>query len=100
MESENQPEKKRVNFDPTINLGHLLTFCGFICAGFGAYWTLDKRVSLLEDRAVQLEVKLRENNTSVKESLKEIKEDVKDMRQAVENVSNAIIKKVLHGIKE
>lgn len=88
-------ERKKLNFDPTINLGHILTFCGFICAGFGAYWTLDKRVSLLEDRAIQIEVRLRENNASVKDSLREIKEDVKDMRQAVENVSGVMIKKLL-----
>lgn len=93
-------QQKKINFDPTINLGHIITFCGFLIAGSGAYYTLDKRVSILEDRAVQIETKLRENNLTVKESLQEIKGDVKDMRQAVENVSNAIVKKVLHGIKE
>lgn len=92
-------ESKKINFDPTINLGHIITFCGFIFAGFGAYWTLDKRVTILEDRAIQIESRLRENNASVKDSLKEIKEDVKDMRQAVENVSGAIIKKMLNGSK-
>lgn len=91
-------ESKRINFDPTINLGHIITFCGFLIAGSGAYWTLDKRVSILEDRAVQIETKLKENNASVKESLNEIKTDVKDMRKAVESVSGAIIKKVLQGV--
>lgn len=91
-------ENKRINFDPTINLGHIITLVCFISAGSGAYWTLDKRVSILEERSVQIEAKLRENNASVKESLNEIKTDVKDMRKAVESVSGALIKKVLQGV--
>lgn len=92
--------KKGISFDPTINLGHVLTFFSMLLACLAAYYTMDKRVTVLEERAVQIELKLRENNVAVKESLKEIKEDVKDMRNAVENVSSAIIKKVLHGIRE
>jgi cell division protein FtsB len=79
--------QKKINFDPTINLGHIITLVCFISAGSGAYWTLDKRVSIQQ-----------ENNASVKESLNEIKTDVKDMRKAVESVSGAIIKKVLQGV--
>lgn len=90
-------EQKRINFDPTINLGHIISLVVFVSAGFSAYWSVSNRVSLLEERAVQIEAKFRENNSSVKESLKEIKEDVKDMRQAVENVSAAIIKRMLRG---
>lgn len=40
---------KRPRFDPTINLGHLLTFVGFIAAGFGAWATLDSRIVKLEE---------------------------------------------------
>jgi hypothetical protein len=40
---------KRPRFDPTINLGHLLTFAGFMLAGFGAWATLDKRLVVLEE---------------------------------------------------
>lgn len=97
MYSGEERRQKKLNFDPTINLGHILTFVGFICAGFGAYWTLDKRVSLLEERAIQIEVRLRENNASVKDSLQEIKDDVKDMRRAVESVSGAFVKRMLGG---
>ena len=42
-------QKKGVKFDATINLGHILTFIGFIVAGFGAWTTLDKRVLVLEE---------------------------------------------------
>lgn len=47
MSNEVTPNK--IKFDPTINLGHLLTFVGFIVAGFSAYQTVDKRVSVLEE---------------------------------------------------
>ncbi len=40
---------KGVRFDATINLGHILTFLGFLIAGFGAWSTLDKRVTMLEE---------------------------------------------------
>lgn len=37
-----------VHFDPTINLGHILTAASFLIAAAGAYYTLDARVSILE----------------------------------------------------
>ena len=43
------PTKPRISFDPTINLGHLLTFAGFLIAGFGAWATLDKRLVVIEE---------------------------------------------------
>lgn len=43
MQEQNTP-----HFDMTINLGHVLTFVGFILTIFASWSTLDKRVSLLE----------------------------------------------------
>jgi uncharacterized protein YlxW (UPF0749 family) len=48
---------KKIAFDPTINLGHLITFVGFIFAGFMAWNTLDKRITVVEtQRAHQAQV--------------------------------------------
>ena len=42
-------QKKRIIFDPTITLGHILTFLGFITT-IGVGWTaLSTRVNSLED---------------------------------------------------
>lgn len=41
--------KRGLSFDPTINAGHLLTFAGFLLAGFAGWTTLDKRVVVLEE---------------------------------------------------
>lgn len=48
---------KKITFDKTINLGHVLTFIGFILAGLAAWGTLDKRLTLVEEsRAFQKQV--------------------------------------------
>jgi len=43
------PPKSGIRFDPTVNLGHLITFVGFLVAIFTAWSTLDKRVIVLEE---------------------------------------------------
>lgn len=40
---------KKPRFDPTVNLGHLLTFLGFVVMGFGAWSTVDSRLVVLEE---------------------------------------------------
>ena len=44
-----EPDKKGIKFDSTINLGHILTFLGFMVAGLTAWTTMDKRVVVLEE---------------------------------------------------
>lgn len=48
-DTQTTDRQPRVRFDPTVNLGHVLTFVGFIVAGFGAWATLDKRLVVLEE---------------------------------------------------
>jgi hypothetical protein len=38
----------KVRYDPTINLGHILTFIGFIVALATAWFNIDKRILVLE----------------------------------------------------
>lgn len=74
------PERTGVRFDATINLGHILTFVGFVVAGSTAWTTLDKRLTIIEERAGfqtqidrQQDARLIENMVQIKESLTEIK---------------------------
>jgi hypothetical protein len=46
------PEEFKPRFDATINLGHVITFVGFIVTIFVSWSTLDKRVALLEQAAI------------------------------------------------
>lgn len=49
--------KNGIKFDATINLGHIITFVGFLLAGFGAWSTIDKRVVVLEEgRKLQTQI--------------------------------------------
>lgn len=73
-----QPDKK-IRFDATINLGHVLTFFGFIATGLGMWQAMDKRVVVLEEsRVVQAatdrrqDAELSDNKKTVREDLKEI----------------------------
>ncbi len=80
-------QRKRLNFDPTINLGHVLTFIGFLGAGFGAYSTLDKRLTIQEEKTSAADARQREQQASVKEALQEIRSDVKEVQRSVNDVN-------------
>lgn len=85
--------QKGVRFDPTINLGHILTFVGFILSGFLAFQHLDKRVAVLEeDRKTQelihdyQDKKLLDLNQSIQQSLQEIKKSIEKLDNKIEYV--------------
>lgn len=42
-------ETTKPRFDPTINLGHIITFIGFLVTIFVGWTNLDKRVVVLEE---------------------------------------------------
>lgn len=75
--------RRRVAFDPTINLGHVLTFIGFMIAGFSAYSTLDKRVTLIESQMLTSSVQVRDQDSRLKEMLSDIRSDVKELQRTV-----------------
>lgn len=76
---EIQEPEKRVKFDATINLGHVLTFFGFIVTGVAMWQTMDKRVVMLEEaRTVQLATDHRQDAELV-DNKKTVREDLKDI---------------------
>ena len=87
LEAVQQHHRRKVNFDPTINLGHLLTFAGFIVMGFSAYSALDKRVTVIEAHATQVESRAKDQDARFKETLGEIRADVKDLQRSVNDVN-------------
>mgnify|MGYP001180922861 CR=1 FL=1 len=82
--------RRRVKFDPTINLGHVMTFFGFLVAGFGAYSTLSNRLTVLEMQAVAVVDRSREQDARLKDSLVELKKDIKDLQQSVNDVNRTL----------
>jgi hypothetical protein len=84
--------RRRVLFDPTINLGHVLTFVGFLVTGFSAYSALDKRVTIIESQSASVVERSREQAARLKETLSEIKSDVKDLQRSVNDVNRNLSK--------
>jgi len=86
------PPPSRLIFDPTINAGHLLTFAGFLVAGFLAYATLDKRITVVEQRTVAAEDRISEQDSRTNSTLAEIKRDVRETNIAVNQLARELSK--------
>ena len=82
--------RKRVNFDPTINLGHILTALVMLATGFTAYNNLDKRLSMQEQMTVQVTATRVEKDQAFKETLTEVKGDVKELRRSIDDLTRAV----------
>ena len=68
--AEETPKRGGIRFDATINLGHILTFVGFLLAGFGAWSSLDKRLTVIEEhRYLQKQVDLSQDNRATEAAL-------------------------------
>jgi hypothetical protein len=81
---------KRITFDPTINLGHVLTFAAMTVGVMSSYSLLDKRIGVLEERSNVAVIQAAEKVAEQKDSLKEIRNDVKDLQKSVNEISRAI----------
>ena len=86
-EERRQSGSGGIRFDKTINLGHILTFAGFIISGMVVWSTLDKRVVVLEESRKAQELRdtgQDQRNTdqmaAIRESLTEIKSNVIALR--------------------
>lgn len=82
-----------MRFDPTINAGHLLTFAGFIIAGFAGWTTLDKRVVVLEEQRKSQEVRDNAQDLRSSEKFGEIREIMRDIKQTVDVVRDKLEKR-------
>jgi hypothetical protein len=93
METSKLKDNKLVKFDSTINLGHLLTFVGFVLTGFGAWSTIDRRLTVLEEsRRVQAQIDSNQDER-LSQSMGQIKESLSDIRRNLEKVSDRLDKK-------
>lgn len=80
-----QPDtQRRVRFDGTINLGHVLTMATFIGAGVIGWNAMDKRVTVLEEaRIVQQQIDKRQDEDRT-EMKKTVREDMKEIIRKVD----------------
>lgn len=79
-----------MKFDPTINAGHLLTFAGFIVAGFVGWTTLDKRVVVLEEQRKAQEIRDVGQDARSADKFTEIKDTMNEIKRGVEQVRDQL----------
>lgn len=84
------PHRRRVNWDPTINLGHILTASAMLVAGFGAWNALDKRVAALETATSMSDRHQRERDSAqdqrIKETVDDIKQTAREIKQSIDEL--------------
>jgi len=92
MSLENDlPIKKRgITFDATINLGHILTFVGFLVTGFMAWQTMDKRVIILEQTTRLQELRDKTQDSEQSSQALHINESLLDIKRSVEKLADKI----------
>lgn len=84
--------KHGIRFDPTINLGHVITFIGFIVAIFVSWTTLDKRVLVLEEsRNTQAHID-KTQDMVLGQQMQQIRESLTDLKNGVQRVNDRLDK--------
>ena len=92
MIEERTEERKGIKWDATVNLGHILTFVGFMLAGFGAWSTLDKRVTIIEEsKYLQKQVDSNQDVRSA-EATGQIKEVLQRLDRQIERIADRLDK--------
>lgn len=83
MPTPQEPQRK-VRFDGTINLGHIITVITFIGAGTAAWNSMDKRVAVLEEaRIVQKQIDARQDEDRA-EMKRTVREDLREIVRKVD----------------
>jgi hypothetical protein len=85
--SENRQEPKRAIFDPTINLGHVLTFIGMMGVVYTGWATLDRRITVVEERQNNVIESSASRAAEYREAIKEIRLDIKEVRTVVNELA-------------
>lgn len=80
-------KRRPVKFDPTINLGHILTFIGFIASGSVAYFDLRERIAVHDVRIQQIDTETNAEEGRIRDTLRELRDDVREVRRGVDQLA-------------
>ena len=83
-------------FDPTINLGHVLTFAGFLITGFIGWTSLDKRVVALEEAQKTQHQIDRAQDQILNQQMQHIRETLNELRAGVQRVNDRLYRNENH----
>lgn len=84
---EGERKRKRLSFDPTVNAGHILTFISLVVAGFAAWSTIDKRLTVLERDALHQQSRDAAQDGAIREKFEQIKESLNELKQELRRQS-------------
>ena len=79
-----------MRFDNTINLGHLLTFAGFLITIMVSWTTLDKRVVVLEESRKAQEIMDSAQDLRSAEKFSEIRDTLGEIKRSVDRVNDRL----------
>lgn len=91
VKTPNQPGK--IKFDPTINLGHILTFAGFITTIFVTYNQVDKRITVLEESTKSIQAASHRQSDDFKEVKNNFREDLRDINKKLDSIIMTVERK-------
>lgn len=79
-----------MRFDNTINLGHLLTFAGFLITIMVSWTTLDKRVVVLEESRKAQAIMDSAQDLRSAEKFSEIRDTLGEIKRSVDKVNDKL----------
>ena len=79
-----------VRFDKTINLGHVLTFLGFMAAMWVASTTFHTRIVLLEERQRLQELRDSQQDSQTREARQEMQSALRDVHNSIEKLTDKL----------
>ena len=82
-----------MKFDGTINLGHVLTFVGFMVTGFTAWTSMDKRVVILEEGRAQQKLIDQAQDSKSEQAFAQVRDALNRIERMVERMSSAHLSK-------
>lgn len=93
MGVERRERARGVKFDNTINLGHLLTFAGFLITIMVSWTTLDKRVVVLEESRKAQAIMDSAQDLRSAEKFSEIRDTLGEIKRSVDKVNDRLERK-------
>ena len=79
-----------VRFDRTINLGHILTFLGFIGTMLVGYNAMDKRLTIIEEVQRQQPSRDRAQDDQRREMADDLKQSTAEIRHGIEKLNDKL----------
>ena len=90
LNNEEEEQKRKFIFDPTINLGHILTFISFLIIGAGIYSSLDKRVLVLETSTTRQDMRDLNQDVDRARISSEMKDATVDIKRSIDRINEKL----------